>query len=204
MAIRLSESRVDHRGEPLPEGVYALVNPRGEVVSYKARWRELDENAVLRQRSKSFSPRAYRSLDKARVAAVEHRDGAVEIVKAGATVLRSDKAATLTVGELFKEWIANHAAANTGERYARDSIRTWDKHVEPRLGRVKLGALASDPGIVVRFHEDLQRAKLAISARRASLACCDRCCAGDGDATRASSQPTSLGCFRSRATSDGA
>jgi integrase len=170
MATRLSESRVDHRGQPLPEGVYALTNPRGEVVSYKARWRELDENEVLRQRSKSFSPREYRSLDKARVAAVDHRDGAVEIVKAGVTVLRSDKAATLTVGELFKEWIANHAAANTGERYARDSVRTWDKHVEPRLGRVKLGALASDPGIVVRFHEDLQRAKLAISARRASLA----------------------------------
>jgi hypothetical protein len=44
------------------------------------------------------------------------------------------------------------------------------QHVEPRLGRVRLGALADDPGIIVRFDEDLRRARLAISARRASLA----------------------------------
>ena len=42
--------------------------------------------------------------------------------------------------------------------------------VMSRLGPVKLGALAVDPGILVRFDEDLQRAELAISARRASLA----------------------------------
>ena len=75
-----------------------------------------------------------------------------------------------SLGDLFKEWITHHAAPNTGERYARDAVRTWDKHVEPRLGRVKLGALADDPGVIVRFHEDLQQAGLAVSARRASLA----------------------------------
>jgi integrase len=170
MATKLTESRVGHDGDRLPEGVFALVNPEGEVVSYKDRWREQDENGVLRQRSKSFSRREHGSLDKARAAAIDHRRGALEIVKAGDAVLRSEKAARLTLGQLFKEWIANHAAPNTGERYARDSIRTWDKHIEPRLGRVRLGALADDPGIVVRFHEDLQRAGLVISARRASLA----------------------------------
>src|SRR5215212_9347783 len=66
MAIGLSESRVDHRGDPLPEGVYALVDARGGVVSYKDRWRELDANGVQRQRSKSFSPRGLGSLDQAR------------------------------------------------------------------------------------------------------------------------------------------
>lgn len=170
MATRLSESRIDHDGESLAEGVYALVNAQGEVVSYKARWREQDENGVEHQRSKSFSRRAFASLDKARRAAVGHREAALEVVKAGETVLRSEKAARLTLGQLFKEWIAHHAAHNTGERYARDSVRTWDKHIEPRLGRVKLGALADDPGIIVRFHEDLQQARLAISARRAALA----------------------------------
>src|SRR5919109_228084 len=169
MATKLSESRLDHRGDPLPAGVYALVDPAGEVVSYKARWRELDDNGVARQRSKSFAVRAHGSLDRARAAAVHHRRGALEIVGAGETVLRSDRAARLTLGELFKEWIANHAAPSTGERYARDSVRTWDRHVEPRLGRVRLAAIAEDPGIVVRFHEDLQQAGLAISARRKAL-----------------------------------
>ncbi len=170
MATRLSESRVDHDGEPLPEGVYALLNPQGEVVSYKVRWREQDQNGVEHQRSKSFSRRALRSLDKARAAAINHREGVLEIVRAGDAVARSEPAARLTLGELFKEWIAHHAAHNTGERYAKDSIRTWDKHIEPRLGRVKLGAIETDPGIIVRFDDDLHEAGLAISARRASLA----------------------------------
>jgi integrase len=170
MASSLSESRVDHRGEPLPDGVYALVESNGDVVSYKARWRECDDNGVRRQRSKSFSRRDAGSLDRARGAAIAHREGALEVVRSGDTVLRADRAAGIVLGDLFKEWITRHAAPNTGERYARDAVRTWDKHIEPRLGRVKLGALADDPGIIVRFHEDLQDARLAISARRASLA----------------------------------
>jgi hypothetical protein len=169
MAAKLTESRLDHHGDPLPEGVYALVNPQGEVVSYKSRWRERDDSGVLRQRSRSFSRREHGTLEKARAAALAQRQGALEIVKAGDTVLRADSAARLTLGQLFKEWITGHAAPNTGERYARDSVRTWDRHVEPRLGRVRLAAIAADPGIVVRFHEQLQQAGLPISARRASL-----------------------------------
>jgi hypothetical protein len=169
VATKLKERRTDHHGEPLPAGVYALVNPQGAVVGYKARWRDLDEKGVERQRSKSCSVRQFGSLDRAREAAISSREQAIEIVKLGEAVLRSDRAARLTLGELFKEWIANHAAHNTGERYARDSVQTWDRHIEPRLGRVRLGAVASDPGIVVRFHEELQDAGLAVSARRASL-----------------------------------
>jgi hypothetical protein len=169
VATKLKERRTDHDGKPLPAGVYALVNPQGAVVGYKARWREQDQNGVERQRSKSCSVREFRSLDKAREAAISSREHAIEIAKAGEAVLRSDRAARLTLGELFKEWIASHAAHNTGERYARDSVQTWDRHIEPRLGRVRLGAVASDPGIVVRFHEELQDAGLAVSARRASL-----------------------------------
>jgi hypothetical protein len=100
---------------------------------------------------------------------IANRESAVAIVKAGETVRRSEKAARLTLGELFKEWIANHAAHNTGERYVRDSVQTLDKHIEPRLGRVRLAVVDRDPGIVVRFHEERQDAGLAISARRAAL-----------------------------------
>jgi hypothetical protein len=169
MATKLTEGRLDHRGDPLPEGVYALVNPEGQVVSYKSGWREHDDHGALRQRSKSFSRAQHGTLETARAAAIAHRQGALEIVQAGDTVRRADKAARLTLGDLFKEWIANHAAPATGERYARDSVRTWDQHMEPRLGRVRLSAIADDPGIVVRLHEELQRAGLAISARRKSL-----------------------------------
>src|SRR3954465_3048227 len=162
MASSFSESRVDHRGQPLPDGVYALVEPNGDVVSYKARWRERDPNGVQRQRSKSFSRRDAGSLDRARAAAVAHRDRAREIVRAGDTVLRADRTAGILLGDLFKEWITPHAAPNTGDRHRPAPVRTWDKHIEPRLGRVKLGALADDPGIIVRFHEDLHQARPAL------------------------------------------
>src|SRR3954466_11718162 len=137
MASRLSESRVDHRGESLPEGVYALLNADGAVVSYKDRWRETDENGVRHQRAKSFSPRALGSLDRARAAAIDHRAGALEVVRAGDAVARSERAGRLTLGELFKEWIAPHAARNTGERYARDSVRT--------LGQARRAAARQSP-----------------------------------------------------------
>ena len=42
MATRLSESRVDHRGEPLPEGVYALVNASGAYVAGDVKRSDLD------------------------------------------------------------------------------------------------------------------------------------------------------------------
>src|SRR4051812_28927754 len=164
MATKFTESRLDHRGDALPAGVYALLDADERVVSFKARWREPDDAGVPRQRSRSFSRAEHGSLDRARAAACAHRQGAREIVRAGDTVLRADAAARLTLGELFKQWIAHHAVPNTGERYARDAVWTWDRHVEPRLGRVRLAAIAEDPGIVVRFHEQLQQAGVAISA----------------------------------------
>jgi integrase len=93
----------------------------------------------------------------------------VEIARSGSSVVRPDSASRLTLGELFKEWIQHYSAPNSGERYARDSIRTWDNHLEARVGRVRLGALAADPGIVVRIHDELHDAELAPSARRAWL-----------------------------------
>jgi hypothetical protein len=156
MTIPLTESRIDHHGDALPEGVYRLIDPQGLAVSYKARWRELDDKSVERQRSKSFSLRKLGSLDKARDAAIAHRKAAVQIVKTGATVTRPEKALRLTIGELFKEWIQHYAAVECGERYATDSVRTWHNHIEQRLGRVRLGAIVDDPGIVTRFHDELR------------------------------------------------
>src|SRR5689334_22569237 len=108
MATRLSESRVDHCGQPLPKGVYALVNPGGEVVSYENRSREAHDDSLARQRLESVSPRKLGSLDRARGAAINHRESALEIVRADNAVLHSEKAARRTVGKLFNEWIALH------------------------------------------------------------------------------------------------
>jgi len=133
MATKFTESRLDHRGDLLPLCVYALVDPQGAVVSYKARWREPDDTGVPRQRSRSFSRVDHASLDRARAAAVAHRQAARDIVRIGETVLRADAAARLSLGELFKEWIANHAAQNTGERYVEG---VGDRRVDRAAGLV--------------------------------------------------------------------
>jgi hypothetical protein len=65
MAVKLIETGTDHHGKDLPRGVYACVAPVGEIVSYKVRWREADEDGVRGQRSKSFSARRLGSLDRA-------------------------------------------------------------------------------------------------------------------------------------------
>src|SRR5215208_4936641 len=118
MATPLSESPRRPTATPSPRrGPTRSSTPRGGIVSYKDRWRELDENGVQGQRSKSFSPRELGSLDRARTAAVRHRRGRLSSFRARDVVLRAEKSARLTLGELFKEWIANHAGRNTGERH---------------------------------------------------------------------------------------
>src|SRR5687767_4134567 len=97
MPSDLREIRTDHQGVPLPEGVYAMINPAGDAVAYKARWREEDAHGVGRQRSKSFSARQSGSLIHARAAAIAQREGALAIVREGNSVRRIGSAGRMTL-----------------------------------------------------------------------------------------------------------
>jgi hypothetical protein len=48
----------------------------------------------------------------------------------------------MTVGDLFKEWITEHAALNLSERYAPDAVGWWDREIATRSGS---HASAGDP-----------------------------------------------------------
>lgn len=155
MALKLKEARIDHNGVRLPEGIYAMAEEGRPILSYKVRWREEDENGVSRNRSKSFSARQHGSLDGALEEARAYREAAVEIVRRGESVLRPDRAARMTVDDLFKEWCALHAST-LSERRAREAVRLWHLHVASRgIARVRLGRLAEDPSMIVRFHDQL-------------------------------------------------
>jgi hypothetical protein len=106
--------------------VYALVAPDGAITGYKVRCREEDDAGVHRNRAKLFSARKLGSLDRAREDAFAYRQAAVEIVERGEVVARPDRAGNLTVGDLFKEWITDHAAPNLSEGYATEAIRWWE------------------------------------------------------------------------------
>ena len=43
----------------------------------------------------------------------------------------------MTVGDLFKEWITEHAALNLSERYATDAVRWWDCEIADRVWRTR-------------------------------------------------------------------
>lgn len=166
MAVKLIEVGVNHRGEQLPRGVYACVTPSEEVVSYKVRWREDDEDGVRGQRSKSFAARKLGSLDRALEVALAYAQEVSVIVKADGAIARVDVAATKTIEEVFREWLESHVATLT-EGYGKEVVWIWDRDVAPRpIAKVRLGRLAQDLGILRRFQDALVIDGLRPSRRR--------------------------------------
>ncbi|MCA1853267.1 MAG: hypothetical protein LC647_12965 [Beggiatoa sp.] len=166
MTHKLTEIRTDHEGHPLPAGVYAVAREDGSIVGYKARWREDDDDGVRRNAAKRFSARKLGSLDRARAEARAYREAAVEIARRGEIVLRSEAAARMTVDDLFKEWLTEHAATNLSERYSTDAVRWWDREIGTRaIARVRLARLADDPALITRFQDELARARLTAASR---------------------------------------
>jgi hypothetical protein len=97
VAAKLTETRIDHDGHPLPPGVYALARADGAIVGYKVRWREDGGDGVRRNAAKRISVRKLGSLERARAEATAYRQAAIEIARRGELVLRPDSAARMTV-----------------------------------------------------------------------------------------------------------
>jgi hypothetical protein len=68
------------------------------------RWREEDEDGLLRHPSRPFSERNYGSVDRALEAAISFLAGAQLAVKVDGSVMRPDTASAMTVEEVFREW----------------------------------------------------------------------------------------------------
>ena len=166
VSTKLTERRTDHEGAPLPRGVYAIVRGDGSVAGYRVRWREEGENGVRRNAAKRFSAVKLGSLERARAEACDYREGAIEVARRGEVVLRPDAAARMTVDDLFKEWLIEHAAPNLSERYAVDAVRWWDREIATRpISRVRLARLADDPALITRLQDELARSGLSPASR---------------------------------------
>lgn len=166
MAVKLIEIGTDHLGRELPKSVYGCATASGEIVSYKVRWREEDEDGVRGQRSKSFSAKKLGSLERALEAALAYATEVTAIVQARGAVAKVDAAAAMTVDDVFKEWLVGRAAT-LSPRYGDDSVRIWDRDIATRpIASVRLDRLSQDPAIIVRFQDALVKQGLAVSRRR--------------------------------------
>jgi hypothetical protein len=93
-------------------------------------------------------------------------EGAVEITRRGEIVLRPEAAPRMTLDDLFKERLTEHAAINLSERYATDAVGWWDREIATRtISRVRLARIADDPAIITRFPDELVRAGLPAPSR---------------------------------------
>jgi hypothetical protein len=99
------------------------------------------------QRSKSFSRREAGSLDLARPTAIAHRDGALEIVRAGDTVLRPDRAAGIVLGDLFEDPQQAHLAvsARRASLALLRAVLRWGRRRYPRALSVDVSGLFQVP-----------------------------------------------------------
>ena len=169
MAAKTAEINVDHHGNELPAGVYALLAEDGTLTRYKVRWREEDEDSILRHPSKSFSVRKLGLADRALATAISFRSGAVESVKVDGSVARSDSAAAMTVDELFKEWCVKRGP-DLSETYGHKVVRYWDREIATRsIAKVRLERLSRDPSILTRLQDDLAAEGMGAAKRREIL-----------------------------------
>lgn len=165
MALKLREVGVDHRGKELPDAVFGLSTEADELVGYKVRWRESDENGVKGQRSKSFNARKLGSLDRALEVALSFGTEVQEIVEGDGAVQKVDAAAAMTVGDVFKEWVVKHLST-LSEGYGEKATRLWKQEIASRpISRVRLDRLSQDQSIIARFQDSLVTEGVLASSR---------------------------------------
>lgn len=164
--MKMREVRIDHRGNPLPKTIYGQERKdTGAMVGYKARWEEEDQDGVRHPRSKSFSASKSGSLDKALAAAKAFHSEVRATVESNGSVPKVDPAGSMTVGALFKEWLAKHAST-LSEGYGERSVTIWDRDIGTRsLARMRLDRLSRDPSAIVRFQDSLVTDGLSASRR---------------------------------------
>jgi hypothetical protein len=170
MAIPIREIKVDHNGADLPKDVFACARKdSGEVVSYKVRWREEDEDGIERHPSKSFSVRKHGSPDRALEAATSFLAGARQAVRLDGSLARPDTAGAMTIEELFQEWVVNRGV-EIQEATAEGVVRLWDREIATRsIARVRLDRLSQDASILTRFQDTLRSEGMGPSKRREIL-----------------------------------
>jgi integrase len=158
LALAIREIGTDHHGTDLPAGIAACERKdSGTIASFKVRWRQTDEYGIRRQRSRSFSQKEYRTLNRALEAAVGFLAETQQITAMGGIIAKADPASSMTFEDVFQEWITMHGP-DLSAKYAKGMVRLWDREIATRaISQVRLDWFSGDPAVLVRFQDELGR-----------------------------------------------
>jgi hypothetical protein len=163
--LALRESGFDHHGRTLPADVRAARRRDDDaLVSFRVRWRQVDDRGRLLRPSRSFAVRRLGSPDRALDAATFFRAGAEE---ASRIYHRQDRPpGVLTADDVFREWTRIHAPGLTPD-YVAKMTRLWEREIAVRtIGAMRLKEISAEPSLLVRHQDELVEEGVGASMRR--------------------------------------
>jgi hypothetical protein len=165
MTLALQEIGFDHHGQKLLGGIRACVRKdTGALVSFRVRWRQVDDRGRRCRPSKSFSVRNLGSADRALEAATFFLAGAREVSRVYRRQGRRPR--SLTANDLFAEWLEFHAVQLSHD-YAEKMARLWVREIAWRwIGELRLKEISADPSLLVRSQDELIAEGLGPGRRR--------------------------------------
>jgi len=154
MTLALKDTAVDHHGRPLPHDIYAQVRrDDGALVSFRVRWRQVDDRGRRLRPSRSFSIRRLGSADRALNAAMFFRAGAAEASRIYRR--KAGRPRALTANAVFAEWLALHAI-ELSQDYAEKMEGLWRREIEPRpIGEMRLKEISAEPALLVACQDEV-------------------------------------------------
>ena len=165
MTLALQETSTDHRGYLLPIDVYAQRRvDTGALVSFRVRWRQIDDRGRSLRPSRSFSVRKLGSLDRALDAAIFFQAGAEEASRFYRRRVRQP--GVLTANDVFAEWVRLHGPDLSLE-YVEGKSRLWETEIATRpIGDIRLKEISSEPSLLVAYQDELVTEGLGANRRR--------------------------------------
>jgi hypothetical protein len=165
MTLALKETGVDHHGRDLPADIRAQRRrDDGTLVSFRVRWRQVDDRGRNLRPSRSFSARRLGSLDRALDAATFFRAGAVEASRVYARRVR--RPGMITANDVFAEWLRLRGVELSLE-YVEKVTRLWEAEIALRpIGDMRLKEISAEPSLLVAHQDELVAEGLGASRRR--------------------------------------
>lgn len=157
--------------------MWARYRAANGITGFKVKWRERGRPGVYSQRSHTIkaTPNRWKS---ALAEAERFLRSAQGIAQRGEQVERASRGDSVTLDELFEDWIHRYASRHLSPRYVTDCARLWGREVSPvvlgddgtrTFGDLTLREIIHQPAWLVAYQEVLDATGLGDASRRKLL-----------------------------------